>query len=175
MSVTFCRASGQIGMSRQGSGIVRRILTAICLLIPLVASANPAIFAPSSPTFFVVVFYAFVVEAGIVALLLACRGVAPLRIFIADFVANAAVFFLLFQPLLRGSNSLPVPELELLVVLVDGLVIKVLVTLTAFRGDNFRGVSWLRSILTCGIGNGLSYFIGYLATQMTVGKLPVTL
>ena len=173
--MTFCRASGQIGMSWKGSAIVRRILTAICLLIPLVASANPAVSMSSSPTFFAVVFWAFVVEAGIVAWLLAFRGVAPLRIFIADLVANAAVFFLLFQPLLRGSNSFPVLELELLVVLIDGLVIKVLVMLTSFQGGSFRGVSWRRSILTCGIGNAFSYFVGYIATQLSIGRLPLTL
>jgi len=139
------------------------------------ASANPAVSMSSSPAFFVVVFWAFVVEAAIVALLLAFRGVAPLRIFIADFFANAAVFFLLFQPLLKGGNSFPVLELELLVVLIDGLVVKVLVTLAAFQRDNFRGVGWLRSLLTCGIGNALSYFIGYIATQMAVGKSLVIL
>lgn len=166
LSVTFCRASGQTGMSWKGSGIVRRILTAICLLIPLVASANPVMLNPSSLiAFFVVAFWAFVVEAGVVALLLAFRGVAPLRVFIGYFIANAAVFIFLFQPLLMGSNSPPVLALEALVVLIDGLVIKLLITLAAFQGDNYRGVGWLRSTVISGIGNGLSYFIGYIATQ----------
>jgi len=67
----FCHATGRTGMSWKGSGIVRRILTAICLLIPL----------------------------------------------------------------------------------------------AAFQGDNYRGVGWLRSTVISGIGNGLSYFVGYIATQ----------
>jgi hypothetical protein len=153
-------------MSWKDSGFVRRSLTAICLLIPLVASANPVMLNPSSLiAFFVVAFWAFVVEAGIVALLLAFRGVAPLRVFIAYFVANAAVFFLLFEPLLERSSSPLVLALEALVVLIDGLVIKLLVTLDYFQGDNYRGVGWLRSLLLSGVGNGLSYFIGYIATQ----------
>ena len=55
--------------------------------------------------------------------------------------------------------------MELLVVLIDGLVIKLLVTFAAFQGDNYRGVSWLRSTVISGLGNGLSYFVGYIATQ----------
>jgi hypothetical protein len=162
----FCRATSQTSMSWKGSGIVRRSLTAIFLLIPLVASANPVILDPSSLiAFFVVAVGAFVVEAGIIALLLAFRGVAPLRVFVAYFAANAAVFFFLFQPLLMGSSDPPVLALEALVVLIDGLVIKLLVTLAAFQGDNYRGVGWLRSLFLSGIGNGLSYFVGYIASQ----------
>ena len=162
----FFRASGQTGMSWKGSGIVRRSLTAICLLIPLVASANPVILDPSSLiAFFVVAFWAFVIEAGVVALLLTFRGVAPLRVFVAYFVANAAVFIFLFQPLLMGSSNPPVLALEVLVVLIDGLIIKLLIALDYFQGDNYRGVGWLRSTLTSGIGNSLSYFVGYIATQ----------
>lgn len=162
----FCRATGQTGMSWKGSCWLRRSLTAICLLIPMVASANPVILNPLSLlAFCIVAFWAFVVEAGVVALLLAFRGIAPLRVFMAYFVANTAVFFFLFQPLLEGSNSPPVLALEALVVLIDGLVIKLLVTLAAFQGDNYRGVGWLRSTLISGIGNGLSYFVGYVATQ----------
>src|ERR1035441_4762349 len=108
LCVTFCRATGQTVMSWKGSGIVRRILTAICLLIPLAASANPVMLKPSSLiAFYVVAFWAFVVEAGIIALLLTFRGVASLRVFIAYFIANAAVFFVLFEPMLEGSTNPP--------------------------------------------------------------------
>ncbi len=106
-----------------------------------------------------------VVEAGVVALLLAFWGVAPFRVFMGYFIANAAVFFFLFQPLLGGSNDPPVLALEALVVLVDGLAIKLLVTLAAFQGDRYRVVGWLYSLLISGVGNGLSYFVGYIATQ----------
>ena len=161
----FCRAMGPTGMRCERSAI-RRILTATCLLIPLVASANPVMLNPSSLiAFAVVAFWAFVVEAGVVSLLLAFRGIAPLRVFMAYFVANGAVFFFLFQPLLEGNSSLPVFALEALVVLIDGLIIKLLVTIAAFQGDNYRGVGWLRSTVISGIGNGLSYLVGYIAAQ----------
>jgi len=140
--------------------------TAVAILTPSVASANPVMLNPSSLlAFYVVAFWSFVLEAGVVALLLVFRGVAPLRVFFAYFVCNAVVFFLLFEPLLERSNNPPVLLLELLVVGIDGLVIKVLVTVSSFQGDNYGGVSWLRSTVISGIGNGLSYFVGYIATQ----------
>lgn len=166
MSVMFCHPISQNSMSCKGSVLLRRILMAIFLLVPLVASANPVMLNPSSlVAFAVVAFWAFVVEAGVVALLLAFRGIAPLRVFMAYFVANAVVFFPLFQPLLEGNSSLPVFALEALVVQIDGLSIKLLVTIPAFQADNYRGVSWLRSTVISGIGNGLSYLVGYIATQ----------
>lgn len=153
-------------MSWKGSGIVRRILTAICLLIPLAASANPVMLNPSSLiAFYVVAFWAFVVEAGIIALLLTFQGAAPLRLFLAYLIANAGVFFVLFEPLLEGSTNPPVLALEALVVLVDCLIIKLLVRLEYFQGDYYRSIGWRRSLLVSGVGNGLSYFIGYIATQ----------
>ena len=153
-------------MNQNGHGVRQRLLIAACLFIPLVASGNPVMLDPSSLlAFYIVAFWAFVIEAGVVALLLAFRGIAPLRVFMAYFVANAAVFFFVFQPLLEASSNPPVLALEALVVLVDGLVIKLLVTFAAFQGDNYRGVSWLRSTVISGLGNGLSYFVGYIATQ----------
>jgi hypothetical protein len=164
--MTFCRTNGLTVMRWRSPGTLRLTATAICLLTPLKASANPVMLAPSSLlAFYIVAFWAFVVEAGVVTLLLTFRGVAPLRVFLGYFIANAAVFFFVFQPLLEGSFNLPVLVLEGLVVLIDGLVMKVLVTLAPFQGDNYRGVSWLRCSIVSGIGNSLSYFIGYIATQ----------
>jgi hypothetical protein len=81
-----------------------------------------------------------VVEAGIVALLLAFRGTAALPVFAGYFVLNCGVFLLLFQPLLNGNWSLPVPVLEAIVLLVDAASIKLLVALSSFQGirHNFQ-------------------------------------
>jgi len=134
--------------------MLRLILTGTALLVPLAASANPVMLDPSSLlAFYVVAFWAFVVEAGIVALLLTFRGVAPLRVFIGYFIANAAIFFFLFQPLLERSSSPPVLVLEALVVLVDGLVIKLLVTLAAFQDDNYETGTGPRKLVNS--ANGL--------------------
>ena len=142
------------------------ILSAALLLPTRLAQANPVVLNPSSLlAFCIVAFWAMVVEAGVVALLLAFRGAAALPIFLAYFILNGAVFLFLFQPLLVGSSSPPVPVLEGIVVLVDGIIIKLLVTLGPFQGDNYCGVGWLCSLITSGVGNALSYLVGYIATQ----------
>jgi hypothetical protein len=96
-------------------GYMRRYVPiGLCLLLPLTARANPYTLDPSSLLAFgVVAFWAFVVEAGVVALLLTFSGLAPLRIFGGYFVTNLAVFCFIFYPLLR---RVPMPVLEALVV-----------------------------------------------------------
>ena len=161
-------------MARECSGLLRSkatrlaafLVAAVVVLTPSVASANPVMLNPSSLlAFCIVTFWAMVVEAGIVALLLSFRGAAALPVFVGYFVLNGAVFLFLFQPLLVGSQSLPVPVLEGMVVLADAAVIKMLVALNPFQGDSYRGVGWFRSLVTSGIGNALSYLVGCIATR----------
>lgn len=142
----------------------RGFLVVVGLLTPLVANANPVIINPASLlAFCYVAFWAFVVEAGLVALVLTFRGLAPLRVFIAFFIANGLVFFFLFQPLL-DREWLPLPFLELVVVLIEGLVIKLLASLNALQGDDYGGVSWSFSTTISGVGNAASYLVGYYAS-----------
>ena len=160
-------------MARGCSGLLRSkatrlpiVLVAAIILMPFVAGANPVMMNPSSLlAFCIVAFWAMVVEAGVVALLLAFRAAAALPVFVAYFVLNGAVFLFLFHPLLVGNRSLPVLALEVMVVLIDGAVIKLLVALSPFQGDGYRGVSWLRSLVTSSVGNALSYLVGYIATS----------
>ena len=56
-----------------------------------------------------------VVESGVVALILAFQGVAALPVVVAQFVVNGAMFLFSFQAL-PGGRSLPVPELEAVMV-----------------------------------------------------------
>ncbi len=141
-------------------------LLIVCISLPPKASANPVMLNPSSlVAFCVVAFWALVIEAGVVALILACRGAAALPVFVGYLVLNGVVFLFLFQPLLTVSRPLPLPLLEVLVVLADTAMIKLLVALSPFRGDSYQGVSWVRSVLAAGVGNGLSYFVGVIATR----------
>jgi hypothetical protein len=152
--------------SRPKPALLPVILIFACVFAPSVACANPVIINPSSLlAFCVVAFWAVVVEAGVVALVLAIQGVAALRVFVAYFILNCAVFLFIFQPLLLSGRSLPVPVLEAMVVLIDASIIKLLVTLNPFQGDGYRGVGWLRSLVTSGIGNTLSYLVSYMATR----------
>jgi membrane protein YdbS with pleckstrin-like domain len=62
----------------------RWIVVLLCVLMPLAARANPYIVNPSSLiAFAVVAFMALIVEAGVVALVLAFAGLTPLRMFVA--------------------------------------------------------------------------------------------
>ena len=98
----------------------------VCLAVPLAAHANPVILNPSSLLAFAfVAFAALVVEAGVVALVLAFAGIAPWRFFVGFFFANLAVFLFVFCPLLE-HKTVPWFVLEILVVVIDAVAIKLL-------------------------------------------------
>jgi hypothetical protein len=137
----------------------------IGLLLPLTGWANPIVIEPSSLiAFWVVAFWALMVEAGVVALLLTWRGLNPLRIFLAYAMTNALVFLLVFEPVL-SSGKISVPALEGLVVLLDAISIKLLTYVDALQGDDFKGVSWLHALCFSFFGNAVSYFIGNIASH----------
>lgn len=148
------------------SGIAMRrwLLIVFCVLVPIVARANPVILNPSSLIAFVVVaFWALIVEAGIVALLLMFAGLAPLRFFGGYLIANIAVFIFVFCPLQQRA-ALPLPVLEVLVVAIDAVSIKVLSQCAPFQGDSYRNASWWLAGLASLAGNAASFFIGVIAS-----------
>lgn len=148
--------------SNSSAGFLR-ILFFICLFAPLAARANPVMLNPSSfLAFGFVAFAALVVEAGVVALVLAFAGVAPWRFFVGFFVTNAAVFFFVFCPLLE-RETLPWFLLEILVVGLDALAIKLLAQFDLLQGDGFRGVGWRFAGSAALVGNCISFFIGVIA------------
>lgn len=133
-----------------------------CVLIPLAARANPCIINPSSLIAFgVVAFWALVVEAGIVALLLTFSGLAPLRVFGGFFLANVAVFLFVFCPL---QQRMALPLLEAIVVAIDAVSIKILSMLSGFQGESYRRVGWLFAGITSLAGNATSFCIGVIAS-----------
>ena len=135
---------------------------ALCLLVPATARANPVMIDGTSLlAFAIVAFWAFVVEAGLVALLLAFCGVQPLRLFGGFFVTNFLVFAFVFAPLL---HRMPLVPLEVLVVAVDGAAIKVMTCFGGFQQDDFRGVSWPQAGLISAVGNAASFFVGVIAS-----------
>lgn len=106
--------------------------------------------------FCVVVFWAFIVEAGIVTLLLAFRGVVVLRMFFCYYMANALVFFLVFQPVLE-QQWMPVFALESAIVMIDAVIIKFLTTRESLQGDNYQELTWRGAVIISAIENTLSY------------------
>jgi hypothetical protein len=140
----------------------RRFLLVLGILIPIAARANPYVINPSSMIAFgVVSFFALVVEAGLVALLLVFAGVAPVKMFFGFLFANIAVFLFIFWPL---QQHLSLPALEGLIVIIDATSIWLLSKMPAFQGDSFRGVGWLLAGITSLVGNAASYFIGVMAS-----------
>jgi hypothetical protein len=145
----------------------RRTLFLAMLSLPLVAGANPVMIDGTSLIASCVVgFWAFIVEAGLVALLLTFSGVETLRVFIAYWFTNAMVFFLFFHPVL-DMRDLPIPLLavEVMVVILDAGAIKFLLRFSHFHGDGFSGVSWERAVSISAVGNAASYFVGYLCSK----------
>jgi hypothetical protein len=135
------------------------------LLAPVTACANPVSLDPVSlVAFCVVVFWAFIVESGIVALILAFRGMIVLRMFFCYYVANALIFFFVFQPTLE-SRCMPVFMLESIIVLIDASAIKFLSNQEWLQGDDYHELSWRGAVIISAIGNTLSYLVGYIASQ----------
>jgi hypothetical protein len=142
----------------------RTVIIAIVCLAPLVAFANPYVLNPSSLlAFWVVVFWAFVVESGIVALVLAWKGMSALRVFWSYFFCNAMVYFFLFSPL--ADRGWPISILEFLVVCLDGLAIIVFSKISALQSDNYRGVKWWNALVISLAGNSASYCVGFIANR----------
>lgn len=114
--------------------------------------------------FCVVVFWAFIVESGVVALLLAFRGVLVLRMFFLYYAANALIFFCVFQPILE-RQWMPVFALESIIVLIDATAIKFLANRESLQGDDYQGLTWRGAVIVSAIGNALSYLVGYIASK----------
>jgi hypothetical protein len=81
----------------------------------------------------------------------------------------------LFQSLIVGSTPPPVPVPEIMVVLMDGTVIKLPVALAFLLGGRHRDASWGCSSVASGIGNTLRYLLCYIAMRRSLEMLPYRL
>lgn len=127
--------------------------------------ADPIVINPSSMiAFYIVVGTALIVETGIVSGLLAFRGVAPLNLFTGYLITNVSVYLLIFGLPFPGHSS-PALLKEIFVVFLDGMAIKLLVSLLVFQGDNYRNVTWWLAFLISTVGNAVSYMIGVIANR----------
>ena len=81
-----------------------RLATLLLLLVPVGLQANPAILNPQSLiAFWVVAFWALVIESGIATLTLSSCGVLVLPVFATLVVTNVETFAFGFMPLLVWS------------------------------------------------------------------------
>jgi len=140
-----------------------RLAILLLLLVPVGLQANPAMFNPQSFfAFCVVAFWALVIESGIATLTLSLCGVLVLPVFTTLVVTNIGVFAFGFMPLLE---RMPLWLLELLVVLFDAVVIKVVAAVPLFQSGDYVGVSWRRGLVASLLGNAASYFIGVIGSH----------
>ncbi|HWN94840.1 MAG TPA: hypothetical protein VNT99_07395 [Methylomirabilota bacterium] len=121
---------------------------------------NPVSINPTSLIAFgIVAFAAFLVEAGIIALILLFSGLAPVRVMVVFFVINAAIFWLAFFPWVQ-TEKIPLLVSEALIVLIEAAVLKTLSGFEYFHGGEFERLPFSRALLASLAGNAASFFVG---------------
>ena len=139
-----------------------RLFTAVALMLPVVARANPvSVNGQSLIAFAIVAFWALVIESAIVTLVLVSCGPLIVPLFGTLVIANVLVFLFAFLPL---SGRVSLWLLEPGVVLADALFIKFVSSLRFVQGGGFLGVTWRRALVGALLGNTASFFIGVLAS-----------
>ena len=135
-------------------------------------SANPVVIDPTSLIAFgIVAFAAFVVEAGIIALVLMFSGLAPTRILLAFLSINAAIYWSAFFPLIQ-AEKISLLGLETMVVLVDAAVLMVLSRFEFFQGSEFERLRFSNALLASVAGNAASFFVGVVAAGSPWARHP---
>jgi len=123
------------------------------------AFANPVIFDPIGSIGTVIVLGgAITVEVCLVTLLLLFFDMSVKPVFFALFFGNALLYFLVFLPLLEVLPSLWMSEV--LIVAVDGILIKVISLCEMFWEMSFKGLKWKYAFLIGMLGNVMSYYVG---------------
>lgn len=143
-----------------GTGITmqRKLLFFILLLCPCVASANPVnVDGQSLLAFWIVAFWALIVESGIATLILIRTGITVVPFFQLLAFGNLTVFLFAFYPL---TDEVSLWLLEFGVIAVDALVIMILAKIPFLEGTS---VTWLKALIASACGNAASYFVGVIA------------
>lgn len=148
---------------REERNITGPLLILLMLMPTFSARANPVMIdGQSLIAFGIVAFWALVIESGLVTFALISRGVLTIPFFFTLIIANACVFLFAFLPL---TSRLSLFVLEPGVVLADGIVIKILTSLSILQRGDYSGVTWGRALTASAIGNAASYFTGLIASQ----------
>jgi len=137
----------------------------VILLYPAAtAFANPVNFDPGSWIAFVIVFGAtFGLEAFVVtAILFFCR-MAIYPSLIALFIGNITIYFIIFKPLLSAVDNVLVAEV--LIIIVEGIFIKIISSFDIFQLEDFKGLKWRTAFIASAVGNALSYYSGAIISR----------
>jgi hypothetical protein len=132
----------------------------LILLYPAAtAFANPVNFNHGSWIAFGIVFGAtFGLEACVITTILFFCHMEAIPSLIAMLVGNIAIYFIIFKPLLSAVNNVLVAEI--LIIIVEGIFIKIISLLDTFQQEDFKGLKWRTAFIASAVGNALSYYSG---------------
>lgn len=120
--------------------------------------ANPSVHPSSHLAHLLVAGASIGVEVCLVTLLLVFFNLLPKPVYLELFVGNMAVYFMFFLPFLERVSLLWAGEL--LVVTLDGLLIKIISNLAGSQGDSFIPLKWRYIFVISALGNFVSYCTG---------------
>jgi uncharacterized membrane protein len=134
----------------------------VILLYPAaVAFANPVVIDPGTVIgLSLILGPVFALEALVVTAILLFSRMEVVPSLIALFVGNIAIYFIIFKPLLSVVNNILVAEM--LIVIVEGIFIKIISFFDAFQTDDFKGLKWRTAFIASAVGNALSYYAGII-------------
>lgn len=106
----------------------------------------------------IVFMSASMVEVSITAILLFCFDLALKPVWMALFVGNMIIYYVLFLPLLETIPNLLI--VEGLIVAADGILIKLVSLFDVFQTQSFKGFPWKYAFIIAAMGNFVSYYVG---------------
>jgi hypothetical protein len=113
--------------------------------------------------FGVILFIAFGVETLVVTTILYFCHMEFVPTLVAVFIGNAAIYFIIFSPLLSAVHN--VPAAEMLIIAIEGIYIKIISSIDTFQLEDFKGLKWPTALMIFTVGNALSYLSG-----LAIGK-----
>ena len=128
------------------------------LTIPACANPKPVLDFVSLPQQAYVLLGALFVEACTVTLILIFFNMCLKPVFYAVFASNIIIYFVVFLPLLYKTENLCLSEI--IIVLIDATIIKLLTCSLTFTELNFQRIRWPYILLIALIGNTMSYITG---------------
>jgi len=102
-------------------------------------------------------------EACVVTLILFFCHMTAVPSLIALFIGNLVIYFIIFTPLLSAVDNVLVAEL--LIIVIEGILIKIISSYDTFQMDDFKGLKWRTAFIASALGNALSYYLGTLISS----------
>jgi len=143
--------------------MMKKYLFIFVLLFPAaIAFANPVV--SLNPVYWVKPFLILGTILGletflVVTILFFCH-MAVIPCLIAYFSGNILIYFIIFQPLLSAIDNVWI--CEIIIIVIEGILIKVISTFDVFQLEEFKGLKWITAFICSATGNAFSYYLGTL-------------